>query len=372
MRLCDDNENPSYLFNTFIGPLAVILLICSFASAVALHFLCYHELMYKFSKVICCNNPISTSWVTANKTTAERVWKEQPVFRYIKERKLGMVCLLHLFGAGCEVFDASGNLALTILSQRIDDDEINFEHSSAFVKWYCISILGLYQNAVKHNYFKCVTTLLESKADINSIIDERGSTIAHLAVHQGCLEKVKFLLDAKADVNSKDVRFQTPINLATKIGHLEIVQLLIEKGGNVNDEAEDGMTPLHCAAYFGHFEIAKLLIEKGANINAKIKDAHTPLHFAAQVGHLEIVQLLLEKGANINEKEDNGKTPLHCAAEFGHFDVVQLLIEKGANPMDRTKDGLSALGVMKKNKENIETEEIRKCESFLLSSGVQN
>ncbi len=352
IRLCDDDEKPSYSFNTFVGPLAITLLICSFASAVVLQFLADNEIMKEWSYILCCLCTITWSSEFSEgghcrytNNTPKIVWKEQPILKYIQEKRLGMVCLLHLFGASCEIFDASKNSALTVLSQRIEDAEIVFEHFNAFIKWYCINILGLYQNAVCHEYFKCAKLLLNCNADINSVIDENGSTILHIVATNGYLEEVKIFLEAKANVNSKNVKFETPIILAAREAHFETVQQLIKKGANINDKDEDGITPLHLAAWKGHFEIVQLLIEKGANINDKDKDAWTPLHLAAENGHFGILQLLIQNGANINDKIEYqwkyGRTQI--AAREGHFETVQQLIKKGANINDKDEDGITPL-----------------------------
>jgi ankyrin repeat protein len=42
----------------------------------------------------------------------------------------------------------------------------------------------------------------------------------------GCLEVVKALLDAKADVNAKTSKGDTALRLASKNGHKEVVQIL--------------------------------------------------------------------------------------------------------------------------------------------------
>ena len=144
--------------------------------------------MNKISNVLCCNNPIpweledfedfpdledglSRSAGQTN-NTRKTIWEEQPIFKYIREKKLGLVCLLHLLGANCEINEATEESALTILSQKIDNDEINIDLFTDFVKWYCIKILGLYQNSVCHKYFKCANDLLSFGVDIDSAVNQ--------------------------------------------------------------------------------------------------------------------------------------------------------------------------------------------------------
>ncbi len=307
MRLCEDNESPSYLFNNYVGPIVVTLILCSFASAVILQFLGNYMTMNKWSNILCCKHPIPAysndpeDRLSKQTNNTRRVWNEQPIFKYIKESKLGLVCLLHFLGTNCKIFNASGISAFALLSQNIEKGAVEYEHLNAYVKWYCIHILGLYQNAVCQKYFKCADILIKNGADINSVINANGRTILHCAAQECCLEEVIFLLDAKANVNSRDVKLQTPIFVAAEKGNVDIVKLLIDNGANINDINEDGEAPLHLAAFKGHFETVQLLIERGANINDKKKDGSTPLHLAVWCGHFETVQRLIEKGANINE-----------------------------------------------------------------------
>jgi len=81
--------------------------------------------------------------------------------------------------------------------------------------------------------------------------------------------------------------------------------------------------------------------------------------------------MLIDKGVNINAKDKGGKTPLHVAAEWGHFQIIQLLIEKGANPTDETNEGLTALGVLRKNLKSIVKEKRKKSEEILISTGLK-
>ncbi len=353
-HLCNDNQDPNDLFNNLIGPVAVFFIILSFASAIALQFLGNYKILYKLSNILCCNNPIS--WDREGnlyeyahrqferfKNILNPVWREQPIFKHIKEKKLGAVCRLHFFGANCEIFDKSINSALDILSKAIDENKINFDHFSAFVKWYCIKLLGLYQNAVCHKYFNCAKILLNNGADVNCVVDKDGNTFLYFAAEEDCLQVVKFLLDAKANVNFKNINFETPLHCAVSNGHFEIVQVLIEKGADIHDREKDGRTPLHFAADNRVFEIVQVLIGKGANIHDRDENGWTPLHYAAQNGYCETVQLLIEIGANINEQSNYGMIPLHLAAENGHFEATKLLIENGAIITNKDRSGKTPL-----------------------------
>ena len=61
----------------------------------------------------------------------------------------------------------------------------------------------------------------------------------------------------------------TPLIVAIANGHVEIVRYLLEQGAD-RDKASNGCsTPLHWAAKGGYLEIAMLLMSYGADLNAR-------------------------------------------------------------------------------------------------------
>jgi len=59
---------------------------------------------------------------------------------------------------------------------------------------------------------------------------------------------------------------------------LERVKYLVEKGANIESKDNFGCTPLHRASWGGNLDIVKYLVEKGANIESKDNDGCTPLN----------------------------------------------------------------------------------------------
>jgi ankyrin repeat protein len=71
---------------------------------------------------------------------------------------------------------------------------------------------------------------------------------------------VKLLLEAKADVNVKTVRYGwTALYIAAKNGHEAVVKLLLEAKADVNVQASDRRTALYTAARNGHKAVVELL-----------------------------------------------------------------------------------------------------------------
>lgn len=167
----------------------------------------------------------------------------------------------------------------------------------------------------------------------------------------------EILLSHGADVNAKDVFYQTPLHYAATTGNTEVAKILVAHRADVNAENRSySSRPLHLAALNGHTSLARLLIENGADINAqdafgapvnmtagrdmlvlllenkadaraKNRDGFTPLHLAEDK---EIAQILIAHGAKLDAKGYAGRTPLHQAAMRNRNDMVEWFCSKGA------------------------------------------
>lgn len=105
---------------------------------------------------------------------------------------------------------------------------------------------------------------------------------------------------------------------ACKEGNIEEVQRLVEAGADLSTKDGSGLTALHLAAWNGHTKTAAVLLEHGALVHAKSNYGSTPLHAASDKGHHETAQLLLNKSATVDATNNGGLTPLH----YGKFYIV--------------------------------------------------
>jgi ankyrin repeat protein len=225
------------------------------------------------------------------------------------------------------------------------------------------------------------------------------------SARSGNVKRLKDLLDAGADPNTRDRAGQTPLFVASETGHKEAVNLLLERGaaptnrygyllracGNGHKELvrvllesgavadvcnEEGYTPLTLAAKGGHTEVAELLVKSGVPFHSKdykgrsalttacVNDrTHFTEHFlemeptspgansrvdeavieAADQGAPECVAILLKHGAAVDTKDADGETPLMKACQKGHTSVARILLERGANVNTCNKDGVSII-----------------------------
>ena len=83
--------------------------------------------------------------------------------------------------------------------------------------------------------------LIAKGADVN---DNRGGiSVLHIAVSdpevQSKLERTRLLLDAGAEIDIRDVSFQTPLMSAASEGHFDVTRLLVSRGANIRAIAND-------------------------------------------------------------------------------------------------------------------------------------
>src|SRR5437016_12543166 len=83
----------------------------------------------------------------------------------------------------------------------------------------------------------------------------------------GSLYRVRCLHFAGARINTRS-NLGTPLFLAVSEGKLDVVRYLLDQGANANARESSGGTPLAEAAYYGRVEVIKELLLRGANINA--------------------------------------------------------------------------------------------------------
>ena len=150
----------------------------------------------------------------------------------------------------------------------------------------CVKVEGFGDSAfaaAANGHKTCLSEILEANTsdygyDIQDLLAENGSSLAHLAASKGHLDCLKLVLEYCQEL------------------------------ARVRDSR--GASPLHVSAYRGHLECVKLLLqEKEDEIPCDI-DGATPTHFAAVAGQLECLQALMEEyGGNPDLRTGSGETP---------------------------------------------------------------
>lgn len=85
---------------------------------------------------------------------------------------------------------------------------------------------------------------------------------------------------------------------------------LVQAGADVNSRDDKTATPLMRAAFMGHIKVMKVLIDSGADVNLQDESGQTALMYAANAPDEKAVSLLLAHGTKPNIKDKYGETAL--------------------------------------------------------------
>jgi ankyrin repeat protein len=213
-----------------------------------------------------------------------------------------------------------------------------------------------------------------------------GLTALIYAVREGCLDCVRNLVVAGADVSQTSVEGSSPLLVAVQNGAYDIALYLMDRGANPNLANEKGWTPLYLAVKNrnqettaipgpnteGVMDFIKTLLDRGADPNVRINvetEVHqgmssmwlkeagaTPLLRAALCGDLPVVRLLLAHHADPLIPTFDHTTPLMVASGVGWadgmireysedqtFEVVKLLLEMGSDVNAVNDHGITPL-----------------------------
>lgn len=194
--------------------------------------------------------------------------------------------------------------------------------------------------------------------DSRSPRDDYFFYMSHDAAARGDVEQLRRLLEAGAEVDSRDSSGRTPLYRAVEGGHRAVVELLIDAGADVEAGETLGYTPLHRAAFEpNRADIAELLLLAGADVNRPDNMGRTPLHFAKKRGNAEVADLLREYGGVAAGGGGCGCLPASLAlvgchslplfivlllAAFAGGALSSLLLRGGVSAPDVAGDHLSA------------------------------
>ena len=228
--------------------------------------------------------------------------------------------------------------------------------------------------------------------------DGGGITPLVFATRQNCMDCVKVLLEAGADVNQVTHYGWTPLLTATQNRHYKIGAYLLDHGANPNIKNNGGWSPLYLATDnrnieggdypvrkpdMDHLDFIKLLLAKNADVNVRVcgtqstattcvgdstetrtnftmqwlnEDGATPFLRAAQSSDVELMKLLLAYGADPKIATQRNVTALAVAAGIAwvegvtyetsreeNFETVKMLLDLGIDPNIHDEDGRTSL-----------------------------
>ena len=173
------------------------------------------------------------------------------------------------------------------------------------------------------------TTVLEllhaAGADVNAVSSSGTSALMYAAI-KGRPETTEWLLKHGADVRLQTILKQTALNLVAggpsekedvpnRNNFPVVAKLLLDAGAEVDSRDRDGWTPLYAAASCGETEIVKVLISAGADVSARdygkgaMPLAATALHQACAGLYASTVEALVKAGAPVNAVDKRSRQP---------------------------------------------------------------
>lgn len=207
--------------------------------------------------------------------------------------------------------------------------------------------------AVKNGHLDAVKFLIDAGADIHIhssqpiLLAYAGGHIAVVkfliecgVVYRKCkaldssaangqLESIKFLIESGVDIG--DDLHSSALMSAIRYKSLNIIEWLLD---NAADVRLLGDQPLIMACINGSLDVVKLLIARGASVKSD------QLAAACMHGHLEIVKFLVSAGADINPAN---QVPLISAVDHGKWDIVEFLLVSGAQFFCKTESAAATV-----------------------------
>ncbi|XP_061192865.1 serine/threonine-protein phosphatase 6 regulatory ankyrin repeat subunit C-like [Saccostrea echinata] len=207
-------------------------------------------------------------------------------------------------------------------------------------------------HAVDKNDVTKLRHLIQEGADPNENYNDSPAlsfTILHLCCGKGHLEAAKVLVEAGANVQSRDVWAMTPFIHSIISQYKDVVEYLLTVCPQlVNQPDKFDKSPLHFAIESDNVDIFELLIKWGADINRSTMYGITPLMFACITPKLsnreDMVRILIEEGALVDLKDFlDYRTALQFAVTKRHTDIVSVLLSAGADSNSLDKGGSTPL-----------------------------
>lgn len=146
--------------------------------------------------------------------------------------------------------------------------------------------------ACQNNDLEGARSLIESGANVNTIVDADGDTLLLKAVLNNRFHIVRLLLEKGAAVDIPGKYGETALMMAIINEQKAFLDLLLANNADVNIVSEEGITPLMLAANRGNVEILNTLLQAGADFNAVNDKGYSASDIARINNHPDIVRAI--------------------------------------------------------------------------------
>ncbi|CAF0703560.1 unnamed protein product [Brachionus calyciflorus] len=160
----------------------------------------------------------------------------------------------------------------------------------------------------------------------NNFIINKNELIIDAARRKDLSNLKKYLESPCCSLNFSDKDGLNALHLATLNNDLEMVKYLVENKADVNSRSNLNRTPLHYACLNGFYELAKYLLENNSEINAVDFLEMTPLHLCAEKNHINIARLLCRsKNINVKLSDKFNRTSYNIACSNKNQELINIL-----------------------------------------------
>ncbi|MGX3009998.1 ankyrin repeat domain-containing protein [Helicobacter sp. 23-1044] len=188
---------------------------------------------------------------------------------------------------------------------------------------------------------------------------QSSSTPLELAVVNGNLEMVKFLVENGADVNFGLGALKFAL---TEYGYdsKEITRFLIQNGADISSISVFDIIDVLDRV---NTQMIDVLVANGVDIDKKNDEGKSILLYLASLRWFDAIEPIIENGANVNLKDNKGNTALALVSRYLYdnekyektqIDVIKSLIKHGADINAKDEFGKSALDYLKQYLDNDE------------------
>ncbi|MBE6417359.1 MAG: hypothetical protein E7033_02710 [Akkermansiaceae bacterium] len=190
--------------------------------------------------------------------------------------------------------------------------------------------------AAKKGHIECLQFILDAGADVNSR-DKHDKTLLHIAAEKGDIKMLHVLYERGADINSKSAKEPFLHAMIRGCSNAECQELLQREDLDTFAENDNGENAMHVAAAHGKIPVMVLLTAQNHLFSERDQLSMTPLHHAAMHGQTEVVKQLIEVKVDLNSRDHRGRSALDLAIEFKHTDCENLLRQANARAYSEEK-----------------------------------
>ncbi len=175
--------------------------------------------------------------------------------------------------------------------------------------------------AANHGHLPLVQELIRRGANVDAP-DHFNGTPLSTAASAGQLAVVRHLVEQGANIHSQLTTYivdridgRKPFHLAVNNGRLPVVEYLLQAGNDPNEAGGSGFTPLMTAVMNKYYDLAGFLIQHGAQVNAVHAGlgayvglrGYTALVLAVSSGQIQMTKMLIQAGADIHYRVPAGR-----------------------------------------------------------------